>query len=272
MDPKSSSSKVAHLPRSKRPHHGGPYLALIEELSLVPVRPVRLVIDCLRFEKIHNSSVSFSEFIKDEIHLWSSALGQRTIKSLFLFHPYHLLAPFELTRVLHLIASKFHIPDQGQEDKNFAVISESEHLNVNHLALSKGLGFSNFQIALSPAQQNDLDSLSKKIRLLREYSVNSIGVQLLHSDCLGETRDKIKQIEAQCQPDYICLGHTLDSLDIVSDNGTSFSDTLQDDEVDVLELGPEGRSSIGDITVENYCCADKYRSSLEQKRLPIHTN
>ncbi len=272
MDPKSVSKNVAHLPYSRRPHLGGSYHALFEELSLVPVRPLRLVIDCLQFEKISHSNVSFSEFIKDELLLWSSVLGQRTIKSFFLSHPYHLLAPFELTRILHLIASKFHIPAEGQQDKSFAVISEGDHINVNQLALSKGLGFSNFQVVLKPEQRHNLAALSKKIRLLRDYNVSSVGVQLLHSDCLSEIRDCIKRIETHCQPDYICLGHTLDGLDIVSDNGSAFSDTLQDDQVDVLELGPEGRSSLGDLTIENYCCANKYRASLGQKRLPVYVN
>lgn len=243
------------------------YLALMEELALLPARPLRITIDCLKFENFANSEASFAEFLKEEIHLWAKVLGNRTIGSLFVFHPYHKLAPFEFTRVLHMLASKFHIPEKP--DKSFAVISKTGDINAKQLALSKGLGFSNFQIVLEPNQLHNLDPLLKKVRLLRDYCVNTVGIQLQHPDCLSEIRDSIKRIEAECKPDYICLGNRPENFNIVSDIGTPFSEELQNDDIDVIELGPEGSSTIGDIRVQNYCSSEKYQRSLLDKRLPV---
>ncbi len=250
-----------------KPSMDSSYLALLEELALLPVRPLRIVIDCLKFENFKDTEATFAEFLKEEIHLWSKVLGNRTVGSLFIFHPYPKLAPFEFTRVLHMIASKFHIPEKP--DKNFAVISSTEDINANQLALSKGLGFSNFQIVLDKHELQNIEPLLKKVRLLRDYCVSSVGVQLHHPDCLSEIRESIKRIESECAYDYICLGNRPENFNLVSDSGTAFGEEFQNDDVDVLELGPEGASAIGDIRIQNYCSKDKYRQSIIDNRLPV---
>ena len=273
MDRKSISSNISHLPSRKEACPNSPYLSFIQELKAAPARELSLVLDCERFAELAKSPLGMVDDLGKEIQLWSSAIGGRSIRSIYLFHPYRYLEPFELTRVLHDIASHFHVKDR--KARKYTVVSEAEEVSSERLALIKGLGFNVYQIIITLEQLSDPKFLSKKISLIRDYAIGSVGLQLSHTDCLNEIRRAIKRIESDVAPDYVCIGNTWDSFDIVS-SSKSFPinlnerDLIDEKNLDVLELGPESTSCISDEKIQSYCAPEKYRASLDVDRLPIH--
>lgn len=264
------STNIAKFPLLGVNAPGAGYDALLSHLDGVPKRPLRLNIDFRQFAELCDDSLLLVELLKREISSWATVLGQRTIGSMLMFHPFEYVAHFEMTRLLHIIASRFHIPEVQQ--KNFAVISNSKYISSAQIALSKGLGFSNYQIVVDHDERDILSTLISKVGMLRQYNFDSVGLQLQHTDCLDEARESIKTLQTKCEPDYICLGEHGNGFDVIVDNGNEFGEELQKDDVDVLGLGPDGKSQLGDIALQNYTSLEKYQSSLESSQIPVHVH
>ncbi|MFL0809777.1 MAG: hypothetical protein K6L76_05130 [Agarilytica sp.] len=268
MKSEGAPSKAVQFPILGASSPGDAYSSIVSRLEKSPCRPLRLIVNFQPFSDLSQDSIQLIDFMKQEIKAWASVLGQRTIDSMWVFHPFQHIATFELTRLLHIIASQFHIPED--QEKKFAVITHTEDINTSHLALSKGLGFSHFQIVVNQECSDSLKQLHEKIGLLRQYNVDSIGIQLQNTDCLNEARDAIKKLQHHCEPDYFCLSNHQNGFELILDNGTDFGGELQKDDIDVLALGPEAKSSVGDIHLQNFCSSKKYQNSLEAQKLPIY--
>ncbi len=264
----SSSSKIAHFPLPQRTceQHGD--TALFADMLNAPHAPLRLIIDCNAFATLQSHDMPLSALISHELRLWSEALGPRHISGLFVLHPYTTLAPCELTEVLHAVSSRFQISETNSV--TFSIVSELTPIHANHLALSKGLGFTNVQIIVNEAQLADERAIAKTVSLLREYRIESVGIQIHVADCLGDLRNSIRRIDAACQPDYICIGQQLTALDIVADKGCRYSQSLQDENGDTLALGPGANSTINGRHLSNYTAPQRYTEALLDARLPIH--
>ena len=265
---KQSNANISHLPLRREARASTPYLALTQDIAITQAKPLRIVLDCQRFNGLSGAGEATIDFMTAEIQLWASTLGARTIRSLYLVHPHPCLEPYELTRILHLLASRFRIA--SADKRKYAVVSACGEINASHLALIKGLGFNCYQLVIAADELAEPDAVMKKVRLLRDYALHPVGIQLLHTDCVGQMRDCIKQIEVRCQPDYICLSNAWDSFDIEAATDRGPNGDLACEQIDVLELGPEGNSTIGDISIQNYCSREKYKAALEVARLPIH--
>lgn len=270
MNIKSSSSNIARFPTKKEDKPQSPYLDFVRELRDARLRPLRLIIDCERYGELLRYQNPLVEHLGQELQLWASILGQRPIHALYLLHPYRYLQPFELTRLLHVIASRFRVDNTSS--RRYAIISGIEEITSEHLALVKGLGFNCYQIIVSDPELQSLKKLSKKIALIRDYAIESIGVQMLHPDCLGEIREHIREIQTECHPDYICLGKAWDSSEVVYSTHEYERFDWTEEGLDVLELGPEGTSVIDELKIQNYCSSEKYRAALDVGRLPIHAH
>jgi hypothetical protein len=245
------------------------YQEFMAVLRREPDRPINITIDWARFQAIADKGWSVADFVLNELTLWSSALGNRAIPQLRINHPYQFLEPFDLTRTMHILASKFRIA--SDEDKMRAVVSGLDEISPENLALIKGLGFNCYQVAASHKEVEQFALVQKKVKLLREFAFDCIGIQMTQADCLPLACQAVRRVEPECHPDYICLGGDSDNSEVLS---TPNSEKLRTKHhyglIDTLELGPEGVCHISDFSIQNYCSAEKYKSAFDVSRLPVH--
>ncbi len=264
------NTKISLLPKPGDVDLHSAYLELTSELQRSPKYKLRLIIDCSRYQLMSYPESGLIGVIGGEVKAWSSAIGPRIVQSLYLIHPYKYLEPFELTRLLYEIASQFKI--SSCDYRTFVIVSELDEINSESLALVKGLGFNRYQILVEDKHFENIDVIGKKLRWIKEFSFNEVGLQIIGSESLIEMRSIIRHIEHVCKPDYICFGKTWDSLKVLSSANHIECDVVDTSNTDVIELGSEGRCKIGEHKIQNYSSPEKYRASLDMKRLPIHTN
>lgn len=267
MDKETTATNLSHFPLERRAVPATPYLEKVQELSLSPQRALSVVVDCTRFNTLHSSHQRPVDYLLLELRLWASILGARPIDSVFLQHPYQHLEPFELTRLLHEIACRFRVKRSGE--KKYVVTSEGEQISSAHLALIKGMGFCCYQIVVSEQQLANIEALAKKIRLIRDFNIRLIGVQLLHTDCVNEMSKAIKKLQDKGAPDYVCLGNPWETMNILSGSQPASLDFNHQPNIDIIELGPDARSHIDETSLQNYSAIEKYTASLDVSRLPI---
>lgn len=267
MDTETSRIHIPHFAIEQQAVPNAPYLEKARELTLSPQRPVSLIVDCARFSALQTPSKRPVDYLTSELKLWASVVGARPVESLFLQQPYVHLEPFELTRLLHEIACCFQVNRTGE--KKYVVTSDTQQITSAHLALIKGLGFCCYQIIVPDHHLNNFEALTRKIKLIRDFNIPLVGLQFLHADCLSDICQSIKKLQASGGPDYICLGSPWEAMHIVSATQNATVDFSHPDNIDVIELGPEGDSHIDDIHIQNYSAIERYKASLEVNRLPI---
>lgn len=273
MDTKSLPSNIRNFPGSgaEKPASSAQsnYRDYVKSLASTPIQNLHLVIDCHRYQALIRERKPLVNVLCQEINLWAAALGEREISALFVISPHRYLLPFEFTRVLHEIASKFQLTNDAT--KCYTVVSELREIQSEYLALIKGLGFNRYQVRINANNPEDIVELSKKVNLIRDYNIGDVGVELSHPDRLDEIREHIREIQVECQPDYICLGNAWNSEDVVFTNAHHDIDPWQETHFDTLELGPHALSQVSDIRVQNFCANEKFLAALGVNRLPIHT-
>ncbi len=269
MDIKSSPSNVRNFPHTSVEKPSSNYCEYTKCLATTPAKNLHLVIDCHRYQALIRERKPLVNVLCQEINLWATILGEREISALFVISPHRFLLPFEFTRVLHEIASKFQLTDNTH--KCYTIISDLNEIKSEYLALIKGLGFNRYQIRTHTQSAEDIQTLSKKVALIREYAIGDVGIELYHPDRLDEIRENIREIQVECQPDYICLGNAWNSEDVVFTNAHHDIEPWQESHFDTLELGPQATSEIADYRVQNFCANEKYMAALSVNRLPIHT-
>lgn len=264
------NTNITQLPVSIDTRPKSKYQEFVDALKLCKNARLRVIIDCQRCKPLLDSNSGLVGQLDCEIKLWSGIIGPRVIQSLYIIHPYSYLEPFELTRMLHEIASRFRMATDP--NKSFAVVSEINEINSEHLALVKGLGFTRYQIIIQESQLADLKLLSRKLRWAKEFAFAEVGIQIVKSHCLQTMRSAIKQLEQECKPDYICVGKAWDSLEVLASATHLENEVIDGPNIDVLEFGPDGVCKIGEHKMQNYSSPEKYRASLDVERLPIHLN
>ena len=230
-----------------------------------------MTLHCERLHLLLDRDWSIADLLVREIRIWSEVLGERDLASIILFRPYLSLEPFELTRVMHCVASHFKL-QSNDEGHHIAVTSCSE-IDTDNLALLKGLRFRHYQLIVEKNDQHSFEQLCESVKLLRDYDFQCVGIQLSHTDCLNDIREFIKRLEEECQPDYICTGSENDLFDL-SANEKRLAMLQKEKSAktgDILEIGLESISKIGTKKLIGFNDPERYKEALDRNHLPIHT-
>lgn len=258
MKSEIQTSKVTQL----RPHlHGAAYQSFVRSIPIEQSRALNIEVDFHHFE---NADDEFMELLIAEIKLWAKFLGKRQLHSVTLNDCLPKTAPFELTRLMHVLASHFHISEQ---DKLFMVIAPLDQLSNECLALLKGLGFNELRLVVGPKDLSDLENVRQQIENMRLFGFKRLGLHVRHTDCSDELCHQIKSIKNTCSPDSVSLGNirTNSVIPIVLDEFPPSKLRA----MDYLHLGPDAVSQIGSLRIRNFCSKSRYEEALGAGRLPI---
>ena len=267
MKPETRPSNVTYLNCADPYHAEQDYELIIRKLKTTPLSGLCLSVSLPRFDQFNAHLEPICECLVSEIGLWSQTLGQQNVQAIELHQPFAKLEPFEVTQLMHLVASKFSL---GKSAQNMHLaITALDEVNHNHLALLKGLDFTYYQIQLANPDELALEILEKKIELIREYQFKCVGVQLIHTDCLADMRSLIQAINNSCGPDYICLGPAQDQFDVTTSRIREDYLAVRSD-LDIVELGVGASSRLGNWQLKSYSDPTRYKTSLQKQQLPLH--
>ena len=261
-----SSNNVTYLKASHQITAISAYSLLVNRLQKTTLRPFELVIHGGQFTALDKLDESIADLTSLELALWSKILGQRKISSVKLFQPFHFFQPYELTQIMHTAACKFEIDKSSAS--NHLVVSPIEKTNENTLGLLRGLGMNQYQITVDRFDSIELEKLYNKLRLIRDFKFNRVGVQLSHKDCLDEMKVLTDQIIQYGAPDYICTGSLDNIFDLyVNQNQQPICEQTQNDKI---EVGLDSLSQIEDIKIKGFSDAHRYQDALRRGNLPVH--
>ncbi|VUD68926.1 hypothetical protein TDB9533_04286 [Thalassocella blandensis] len=256
-------SKVIQL----RPHlHGAAYQSFIRSIPFDHSRSLNIEIDFHQFEQTAFIDDDFMELLIAEIKLWAKFLGKRHLLSITLNHCLPVTPPFELTRLMHVLASHFHISEQ---DRLFMVIAPLDQLTSECLALLKGLGFNELRLIIAPDELARLDEIRQQIAAIRVFGFEKIGIHLHPIDCSDELSRQLKSIKNACALDSITLGSHHSQLALSTTLEEFSPHTIR--HMDFLSLGPDAISQIGNMRLRNFCSKSRYQSAIGAGRLPVLT-
>ncbi len=246
-------------------------IRLLEKYRHHPTRPISISIDCNSFAWV-NEADGISppgRLLSKEISLWSEAVGHRTVDTLLLCFPFRYLKPYELTEVMHALASRFSLSETS--DRCHRVATHIDEINGDHVALLKGLGFNHYQIVLSRDDLEDIQKIEEVTKLIRQYSFSGVGIQIHDADCLDDLREHVIDVKTKVQPDYIYIGclPKLLNREMVG-GGAIIFDGEYDLEEDCINMGVEGTSYLQSLVLQNFCNPERYVSALEAGKLPVN--
>ena len=230
-------------------------------------RPLSIQLDALRISQLAPYHHNACEVIVNELKLWRKVLGPRRLASLELHYQKDMLEPYQITELIHCIASEFEIKNPA-----YRVVLRSECANAGILALLKGLGFMQCQFLIEHAKFISADDLASSFKLARKFQFDAIGVQITHSEDMIKVSQSIKALNNQLHPDYISIGQSTAKLtaDDCKQGLTLFEDDLIDRDTDFLCLGPEAVSELGDLKLDSISDPARYVDEIQQRHLPVN--
>ena len=232
--------------------------------------PINVCINGEKLQAIQQLSLSPSILLSSEIKLWTEMIGHRPVNNFLFCFPFPSLQPFELTQILHTLASSFSL-SEGVE-RMHRVVSGLDEINPEHVALLKGLGFNHYQVVVTTDELENLQQLKSIVRLVRRFSFQGISLLIRKTSCLGNLRAQIIAVQQQISPDFIYIGH---HPKLIHENCDYPDAIIFDGDNEPLDnslgLGPEGISQFCDTQLQNYCKAETYTSALQQNKLPLRS-
>ncbi len=229
-------------------------------------RPLSIRVNSDNIAKLALVSKDAASDIASEISLWRKALGDREIANLELRYRENALPTYDITRLIHGIASEFKLVSC-----ECRVLLHHDHVDKSALALLKGLGFSHCQFEISDTRTPNLQNLANAVNAAREFKFKKIGVQIVHSDQVEALTQGIRLLKKIVTPDYVFIGTTTYKLPSINDDCgfTLFEDDIADDNLDHLDLGPSATSDIQGRAFDTLSDARRYTSALANKQLPL---
>lgn len=274
MQNNERNSNVAEHPTLLRRHGKVTEFEAVRLLDVFrrhPTLPVSICVDGDAFSWVRNhlNATSPGQLISKEIALWAGAIGHRTVDTLLLCYPFRNLLPYEITEVLHALASNFSLSES--EHRCHRVATNITEINGDHIALLKGLGFNHYQIVLSRDDLDDLTRLEATAKMIRQYSFSGIGIQIHDANCLDDLRDNVLEVKKRISPDYIYIGHRAKLLDADSaSKGSIIFDGENELEDNCIYMGLEGTSHLQSLVLQNFCSPKRYLKALEAGQLPVN--
>lgn len=244
---------------------------LLESFRRHPSRPVNICIDGDAFGWVSKAGngKSAGQILSKEVQLWADAIGHRRVHSLLVCYPFRNLQPYELTEVMHALASQFSLSES--DTRCHRVATNIAEINSDHVALLKGLGFNHYQLILSRSDLEDLETLEAVCKLIRRYAFTGIGIQIHDADCLDDLRDHVLEVRRRLQPDFIYIGYRPKLLGTAQDSpGSILFDGEYELNNDCIYMGIEGTSHLQSVVLQNFCNPDRYLSAVEAGQLPIN--
>lgn len=257
------NAKVIHIHTPVIRATTTPYLEFVKAISPCPERELEISIDCANPYLSESSPWPSADYLDREIRLWSSVVGPRSHCSLCLFNPYGLLEPFELTKLVHTLASGFEVANVPREHM---IVSGIDDIQAEGLALLKGLAFNRYCLVVDLRRLSSIDVLGKSIALIREFGIDHIDVQLVGVECFDNICEGLKVIKESYKPNHIFLGSKATDLNNIDGQDL---DTGLGSCGDRIELGPGGCAQLGAIRVQNYYSVDKYMAHIDIGRLAL---
>jgi len=244
---------------------------LLQAFRQHPTRPVSICIDGNAFSWVHDTDTvnGPGHMLSKEISLWADAIGHRSVETLLFCYPFQYMQPYELTEIMHALASHFSLAES--DTRCHRVATKIEEINSDHVALLKGLGFNRYQIILSQDDLNDLPRLESVTKLIRRFSFSGIGIQIHDADCLDDLREHVIEIRKRLLPDYIYIGYRPKLLDKgLETTGSIVFDGENELEDNCIYMGLEGTSHLQSLVLQNFCNPKRYLSALEAGQLPVN--
>ncbi|WP_075185303.1 hypothetical protein [Teredinibacter haidensis] len=244
---------------------------LLENFRRHPIRPINICIDGNAFAWINEleTSCTAGQLVSKEVQLWADAIGHRSVDALLLCYPFQNLQPYELTEIMHALASHFSLAESGK--RCHRVATKIGEINSDHVALLKGLGFNHYQIVLSRDDLEDLPRLEMVTSLIRQYAYSGIGIQIHDADCLDDLREHVIEVKKRISPDYIYIGYRPKLLNQeLETNGSIIFDGEHEQIDDCINMGVEGTSHLQNLVLQNFCSPQRYLSALNAGQLPVN--
>ena len=260
MEPKDTLSNVTHLPRPIL----GADEALTSSLKNSEPRQVNITLHGENQLSLAKNAPSVVDLVIQEINLWANVIGKRKLHSLAVYHPFQCLASFDITQIVHTIASRFLIT---KEPASRLCVSEMKYIDEDKLALLRGLGFNIFQMFIANASDRTLRSLCEQIKYLRHFEFACVGVQISHLDDLNTIRETAISVKETCRPDYICAGQSDAIFEITGNN--DIEHFKQNNGYDLIGLGTGSKSQISTYKLEGMSSPARYMNSLKNNNLPV---
>jgi len=271
-DPKNNVAEHPTLSRRHSKVTEFEVYRLLENFRQHPTRPVSICLNGMSFswikDKGPNDQTSAGNLLSKEIQLWSDAIGHRIVESLLFCFPFQFMQPYELTEIMHVLASRFSLSES--HTRCHRVATKLDEINSDHIALLKGLGFNQYQIIVSREDLENLAALDDAMQLIRQYSYSGIGIQIHDADCLDDLRDNVIDLKSKLRPDYIYIGYRPKLLDNNMEYGAIIFDGENEMEQNRIYMGLEGTSNLQSLVLQNYCNPERYISALKSDKLPIN--
>ena len=238
---------------------------------------INLAIDTLDFAPFKNTETQIkfdgpvSKLLVKEISLWSKMIGRKNVRQLLLSHPFHLLEPYQLTEVMHALASHFSLSEAA--DRRYVAASNIGEIGNQHIALLKGLGFNHYQLITDHRDLAEISLIRNAMRQIRQFAFRSVSIQVRDAGCLDDLSEHIQELTRECSPSFIFIGNRPKLLNIdpaQQQPGTIIFDGEDDVTDNTLTLGLEEKSFFDGLEIENFCDPQRYLNALESGRLPIH--
>lgn len=244
---------------------------VLEKYRLHPTQTVSICLDANAFRWTRNNphTPGAGYLLSKEIRLWADAIGRKSVDNLLFCYPFQHMEPYELTEIMHALASHFSLSEA--QSRVHRVVTQLEEINSEHIALLKGLGFNHYQIALNRDDLENLPKLREVTALIRKYAFSGIGIQIHDSNCLDDLRDSVLEVRKMVSPDFIYIGNRpklLDS-DLGSGGGILFDGECELGE-NFIYMGLEGTSQLHSLVLQNFCTPERYLESLEANKLPVN--
>ncbi|TVZ39592.1 hypothetical protein P886_3997 [Alteromonadaceae bacterium 2753L.S.0a.02] len=268
-----SKSNIAEHPTLRRHTKITAFEAsqVLEQYRRHPSQTVSICLDGNAFGWANGNpqTPSAGNLLAKEIKLWAEALGRKSVENLLLCYPFQQLQPYELTEIMHALASHFCLSESDL--RVHRVVTNIDEINSDHIALLKGLGFNHYQIALSRDDLEDLHRLKEVTELIRKYAFSGIGIQIHDSNCLDDLRDHVIDVRNLVSPDFIYIGNRAKLLqrDMSFSGGILFDGECELNE-NCIYMGLEGTSHLQSVVLQNFCTPERYLEALQEGKLPVN--
>lgn len=242
----------------------GNYHSYVQSIANEQNRALVIEVDFKHCCALAQTEPGIVQALNLEISLWSKILGKREVISIIFSQPTPAIAPFELTHLIHSLASNFKL----SPSKLIKIVYLPLHeITSENLALLKGLGFNQIRILVEAEDLENIDKFQQQTRSLKSFNFDIVGLHIDHTDCVGTICQQIKELR-NFIADYIALGHQNLGLE---DDSAFEEQQNQIQRADRLQLGPEGCSHLGNSVIRNFCSPKKYIDAIRDHQLPIHT-
>ncbi|WP_028877284.1 hypothetical protein [Teredinibacter turnerae] len=244
---------------------------VLEKYRLHPSHSVSICMDghAFRWARTDPQAVGAGALLTKEIKLWADAVGHKSVENLLLCYPFQSFEPYELTGIMHALASHFGLSES--EQRVHRVVTHQDEVNSDHIALLKGLGFNHYQIALNRSDLEDLDKLKAVGDLIRKYAFTGMSIQIHDSNCLDDLREHVIEVKRMIAPDFIYIGNRPKLIDNdLSANGGILFDGECELENNCIYMGLEGKSHLQHMALQNFCTQNRYLEALQEGKLPIN--